>query len=249
MINRAFLSIVGVCALVAFVSPASAQTAGLRFPRSLVINQNALKAALQTPGQTPGTVLPPTSAGPRVPLSVDEALKLALDHNLDIAVQRVNQQTYDIALANLRAVYSPTFSSTVSTQTTVQQPTSTTAGVAAGATTINSGTMTFNGAITQQVPWHGGSFLANLNNNRATTTSLTATVNPQYNSQWLAQYTQPVLRNFSIDTNREQLLVTKLNQDITDIQVQQTIVNTLANVRNAYWDYVFAVQSVDVARQ
>ncbi len=25
--------------------------------------------------------------------------------------------------------------------------------------------------------------------------------------------------------------------------------NTVANVRNAYWDYVFAVQSVDVARQ
>ena len=25
--------------------------------------------------------------------------------------------------------------------------------------------------------------------------------------------------------------------------------NTIANVRNAYWDYVFAVQSVDVARQ
>jgi outer membrane protein TolC len=27
------------------------------------------------------------------------------------------------------------------------------------------------------------------------------------------------------------------------------VVNTLANVRNAYWDYVFAIQSVDVARQ
>ena len=25
--------------------------------------------------------------------------------------------------------------------------------------------------------------------------------------------------------------------------------NTVANVRNAYWDYVFAVQSVEVARQ
>jgi outer membrane protein TolC len=246
VINRTIVSVLGV---LAFVSPAAAQTAGVQFPRSLVISEHALQAALQAPGQTPGAVMPPTSAGPRVPLTVDEALKLALDHNLDISVQRVNQQTYDIALASLRAVYSPTLSSTVSTNTNVTQPTSTTAGLPPGSTTISAGTTTFNGSFTQQVPWHGGSFNANFNNNRQTTTSLSATVNPQYNSNWLASYTQPLLRNFKIDSNRNNLLITKLNQDITDIQVTQLITNTLANVKNAYWDYVFAVQSVEVARQ
>ena len=48
-------------------------------------------------------------------------------------------------------------------------------------------------------------------------------------------------------THRQQLVVTKLNQDISEIQLQATIINTLSNVRNAYWDYVFAVQSVEVA--
>ena len=33
------------------------------------------------------------------------------------------------------------------------------------------------------------------------------------------------------------------------MQLQATITNTLSNVRNAYWDYVFAVQAVEVARQ
>ena len=245
MINRAIVSVLGVLAL---VSPASAQTAGLRFPKSLVINANALQAAAQAPQQTPATVIPPTSSGPRVPLTVDEALKLALDHNLDISVQRVNQQTYDIALASLRAVYSPTVTSTVTTQSQTSSVTSTTGGGASGST-INASTATFNGSFTQLVPWHGGSFLANFNNNRQTTTSLNATYNPLYNSNWLAQYTQPLLRNFSIDSNRNNLIITKINQDITDIQVTQLITNTLANVRNAYWDYVFAVQSVEVSRQ
>jgi outer membrane protein TolC len=45
------------------------------------------------------------------------------------------------------------------------------------------------------------------------------------------------------------LQVTKLNRDVTDIQLTSTITNTLSNVRNAYWDYVFAVQSVEIARQ
>jgi len=112
--NRAIVAVLGV---LAFVSPAAAQTAGVRFPRSLVINEQALQAALQAPRQAPGALPPPTSAGPRVALTVDEALKMALDHNLDISVQRVNQQTYDINLASLRAVYVPTLSTTVSTQT------------------------------------------------------------------------------------------------------------------------------------
>jgi outer membrane protein TolC len=244
VINRAIVSVLGLIAVVALVSPASAQTVGLRFPRSLVINQSALQAALRSPQ----AVLPPTSAGPRVPLSVDDALKLALDHNLDIAVQRVNQQTYDLALAGIRAVYAPTLSSTVTQQSQTTQVTSTTGGGASGAN-ILAKTATFNGAYTQTMPWKGGSFVANFNNTRTDTTSLNPTYNPLYNSSWIAQYTQPLLRNFGIDTNRDSLLVTKLNQDITDIQVTQLIVNTLANVKNAYWAYVFAVQSVVVAQQ
>src|SRR5213078_4097201 len=43
--------------------------------------------------------------------------------------------------------------------------------------------------------------------------------------------------------------VSKINRDISDVQLRATITNTLSNVRNAYWDYVFAVQSVDVAQQ
>jgi len=43
--------------------------------------------------------------------------------------------------------------------------------------------------------------------------------------------------------------VTKINRDISDVQLRSTITNTVSNVRNAYWDYVFAVQSVDVAKQ
>jgi outer membrane protein TolC len=77
---------------------------------------------------------------------------------------------------------------------------------------------------------------------------LTALFNPIYPT-WAAQYTQPLLRDFRIDATRQQLLVTRINQSISDIQLQQTTMNTIADVRNAYWDYVFAVQSVEVARQ
>ena len=162
--------------------------------------------------------------------------------------QRIGQQVYDVDIASIRSVYSPTLSSLISNQSSKNASTSTISGGQTGAT-INNSTFVFNGGLVQDVPWGGGSFSAALDNRRSETSNLTATINPQYTPTWAAQYTQPLLRDFKIDSTRQQLLVTRINQDISDIQLQQTTMNTVANVRNAYWDYVFAVQSVDVARQ
>ena len=230
--------------LLSVVAPATAQT-GIRLPPPSVL-QAALQAAPQAPVPVP---VARTDSRPRVALTLEEAVKRALDQNLDIAVQRINQQTYDVTLASLRSVYSPTLNSTVASQTTKNASNSTISGAQTTGATITSGTMNFNGSLNQQVPWHGGSFAATLNNSRQTTTSLNALYNPSYTPNWSANYTQPLLRNFSIDSTRQQLLVTRINQEISDIQLQQTITNTMANVRNAYWDYVFAVQSVETSKQ
>src|SRR5262245_65624699 len=109
--------------------------------------------------------------------------------------------------------------------------------------------MTFNGGVAQSLPWGGGNFSAALNNFRRSSTSNNSLFNPLFQSAWSFSYNQPILRNFQIDSTRQQLAVTKINRDISDVQLRATITNTLSNVRNAYWDYVFAVQSVDVAQK
>jgi outer membrane protein len=224
--------------------PASAQT-------RLKLPSNLFAAGQAVPGQPQAVqlpVLPPDSTGPRVSLTLEDAVKRALENNLDIAVQRIGQQVYDINYASIRSVYSPTVSSLIQNQSSKNASTSTISGGQTGAT-INNSAFVFNGGVVQDVPWGGGNFSAALDNRRSATSNRTATINPQYSPTWSAQYTQPLLRDFRIDATRQQLLVTRINQDISDIQLQQTTMNTIANVRNAYWDYVFAVQSVDVARQ
>ena len=233
----------GALLVFAAAVPAPAQT-------RLILPAN-LFAAQTVAGQAPAIPLPVGQAdasGPRVSLTLEETVKRALENNLDIAVQRINQQVFDVNIASIRSVYSPVLTSTVSSQTSRNASTSTISGAATLAPITND-TLVFNGALAQDVPWGGGSFSAALDNRRQETTSLTATVNPQYTPTWSAQYLQPLMRDFKIDATRQQLLVTRINQDISDIQLQQITMNTIANVRNAYWDYVFAVQSVDVARQ
>ena len=195
--------------------------------------------------QTPAGV---ADARPMVRLSLDDAVKLALDRNLDIAVQRLNPEINDIAISSLRAIYHPSLTSTVGQASQTQAPVSQ-LQLSSGGGGVESTTTTYNGGIAQSLPWGGGAFQATLNNSRQATNSNNAFYNPQFQSLWTAVYTQPVLRGFRTDSTRQQLSVTKVNRDISDVQLRASIVNTLSNVRNAYWDFVYALQAVEVARQ
>jgi outer membrane protein len=243
------------CALILLgtASHASAQrTSDERIQQ--LINEAAARvgvtyASASTAGAPEGTLVQPAPGDSQiVPLSLDDAIQLALAHNLDIAVQRLNPQTYDLSLANLRSAYRPTFATTLSRQSQTTPSTQTISGAAVGQGIV-AGSTVYNGSLIQSLPWSGGNLALTLNNNRATTTSTTALFDPAYNANWSATYTQPLLRNLRIDNTRQQIVVTSLNQDISEIQLEATIINTLSNVRNAYWDYVFAVESVEVARR
>jgi len=185
---------------------------------------------------------------PHVQLTLDDAVKLALDRNLDIAVQRLNPQTFDFSLAGLQATYHPSLTSTVSQLSSTNPSTQTISGAPVGSG-IATGTTAWNAGVVQNFRWGGGSLGLSINNTRQTTTSLTALFNPVYTPNYAVQLTQPLLRNFRIDSTRQQLQVTSLNQNISEIQLQASIINTISNVRNAYWDYEFAIQAVDVWRR
>jgi outer membrane protein TolC len=188
-------------------------------------------------------------ARPTVRMTLDDAVKFALDRNLDIAVQRLNPEINDIAIASIRSIYHPALTSTVGSQATTNPTTSTLSGGQTQGAGVDTTLNTFNGGIAQSVPWGGGSFSVTLNNNRQTTSSLNTLYNPTFNTNWSGAYIQPLLRGFKIDGTRQQLAVSRINRDVSDVQLRATITNTLSNVRNAYWDFVYATQAVEVAQQ
>jgi outer membrane protein len=229
-------------------SNASAQRISEARIRELIKQAAAQAATGQQPVAPATSQATPAATQPTVALTLDEAVKLALDRNLDIVVQRLNPEINDIAIASVKSVYHPSLTSTLATQAQTNPSVSTIAGNAAGKP-VDSGLTTYNGGIAQNLPWGGGGFNIALNNNKTTTTSNSSLFNPAFNTNWSAAYTQPILRGFKTDSTRQQIQIAKINRDISDVQLRSTITNTLSNVRNAYWDYVFAIQSVDVAKQ
>jgi len=201
------------------------------------------KAAAGTDAQTqPNNPVP--LGGQVIELTLDDAVERALDRNLELAVERMNPTTFDLSLARIKAVYRPTLTSTVGQQSRINPPTST----LNGGTVVDNDTTTYNMGIAQSVPWGGGNFSFQLNNNKQVSSNLFNNYNPAFNSNFALNYTQPIMRGLTIDGNRQQLLVTAINRDVSELQLRGIVATTVANVRNAYWELLYAVQAVDVAR-
>jgi outer membrane protein TolC len=182
--------------------------------------------------------------GPRVDMTADEAVARALENNVTLAAQRLTPQTFDYSLAATRAFYRPTVTSTVSNASATQLGRLTTDG---GEKT-NQDTTNWNAGLTQQSRWYGGSFQMNWNNNRLASTQNTAIFNPAYTSLFQASYTQPLLANRKIDNTRATLLTTQISQDISELDLQGTTASIVAQVRNAYYDLVFAILNLEAQR-
>jgi outer membrane protein len=180
-----------------------------------------------------------------VPLTLEDAVRRAVDNNLEIAVERLNPQTFDFTLASLRANYNPSATSTLGRRDNVRPPTN-----LLNPGSPNVSTMTYNAGIIQNVPWGGGNYALTFNNNKVVSpTDQLARFDPQFNSSYLFSYTQPLLRGFKIDQTRQQMATAVINRDNAELNLKARTTNTLAAVRAAYWDYVYSIQAVDVARE
>ena len=180
-----------------------------------------------------------------VPLTLEDAVRRAVDNNLEVAVERLNPQTFDFTLASLRANYNPSATSTLGRRDNVRPPTN-----LLNPGSPNVSTMTYNAGIQQNVPWGGGNYILTFNNNKVVSpTDQLARFDPQFNSSYLFSYTQPLLRGFKIDQTRQQMATAVINRDNAELNLKARTTNTLAAVRAAYWDYVYSIQAVDVARE
>ena len=198
--------------------------------------------------QTPPATLAAAPGDQVRRLTVDEAVRLALENNLGVQVARINPQIQDLAVALARSAWAPTFNTTVQ-GSSVNIPNS---GFLSGATTgqnkTTNGRLVNNVGLLQQTAW-GGSYSVGWDSTRSTTTNVFTNFSPQLQSSLSINIRQPLLRNFGIDTLRQQVILSQKNREISDIAVQQTVATTSRAVRDAYWDLAYANASLAVQQQ
>ena len=197
-----------------------------------------------TPGSQPGGA---QAAAPETRrLTIDEAVKLALENNLGIQIARYDPQVDDYSIVQAKAAWAPTFQNTFQKNSQDSPNNSFLAGGLGGKTTNSS--FSNSTGVNQQTPW-GGNYSVSWDASRLTTNSTFTTFSPQLRSGLSFSVQQPIVRNLDIDSVRQQVLVSLKNREISDVALRQTIATTMRTVRNAYWNLAYATASLGVQRQ
>jgi HAE1 family hydrophobic/amphiphilic exporter-1 len=180
------------------------------------------------------------------PLSIREALSMALENNKDIEVARQNVKIAEFDLNGSHGLYDPRFSSTAFYERIESPISNFLSGGQNGSITQND--FTGSARLEGLSPKLGGSYHFDFSSVRLTTNNSFAALNPQYPSSLTFSYTQPLVRGLRYDNARRLIEIGKKNLSLTDSQFRQRAIETITSVQRAYWDLVFALRSLQVQR-
>jgi outer membrane protein len=207
------------------------------------------------------------SAEPELPtrtLALEECVRMALERNLDVQIRRYDPEVARYNVSVSYAVYEPVLGLQI-TRTGEQQP----GGVDdqnrpfSGST---SDTDSFGGSVTGRLPWGmnyelGGGF-NNTYGDRPVffeqrdefgqITNVVQIRAPFENSAGRVgalTLRQPVLRNAWMDQPRYSIALSKANLRLSELALRQQVLVTVTAVENAYYNLIYAAESVVVQQK
>lgn len=203
----------------------------------------ALTVASLTPGARAET--PQARA-----LSLEDCIQIALQHNLDIQIQRVNPEIAGFTLGASYSGYDPVFSLSGDHSHALSP-----GGVDAQGrfyTGQESKTDRFSSSLQGLFPW-------GLTYNLGGTMSDRYGTQPGLTNRFPFETTsgnvgalslhQPLLKNFWIDSTRLQIFLNKQSIKTSVLNVRLQIINTVSEVEQAYFDLIRAQENVKVQQQ
>jgi HAE1 family hydrophobic/amphiphilic exporter-1 len=229
--------------------PGAAASSGAAMGRTVLVALLAigLAATASAEPKAPERAQPAGGLAAQTPatlrLTVDEAVKMALDHNVDLAADRLDPQISDARVAAASGVFRPTINTGLNSNNQLLPPSNFLTPVAQENDVVSS-----NAGLNQKLPWYGTSYNLGWTTTHTSSNSILNSYNPLLQSGLSISVSQPLIRNLFIDSNRQQLTTSKTNRAITGTRLRESLVHTTANVKAAYWNLVSAHATVDARR-
>jgi outer membrane protein TolC len=233
------------------------------------------------PYQSIGIEAPSLTNSPRIEqfikdgkltLSLQDAVELALENSLDIAVQRYYPWAADTDIlktsaggfgrgtpgaafssstANLPSFsYDPLVTSTVlidDRTTPINNPFISGTGTASAAHLITH-TDEYNAQVSRGFET-GSNLSVSWNNTRSSSTSTANFFNPAVQSTLSVVFSQQLLNGFGPYVNRRNIMISKNNRRVADWAFAQQAITTVTSTITAYWELVYARENVKVEQQ
>ncbi len=217
-------------------------TAGLFGLAADMIAQTAPVISARPGGRQPRAL--PQAGAEGIPLSLDEAVAIAVANNQDLNVSVYAAEASRYFLFASKGIFDPLAEAQIF-RAHNEQPAAT---QLAGAAFTKTDTSDASARVTQLAPT-GGTFSLGFTAGRAETNSLFFFVNPSYSTGLTLSFSQPLLRNFGRDTTTWLIRSSRNTRDAS-YQVFVRSVQTAVNlVEQAYWDLVYALRNLEVKRE
>ena len=176
-----------------------------------------------------------------LPLSLNDAIKRALENNNDIEVARDDVRFAETQLRALEGVFDPVFAITPQYDKRIS-PQQSSLGGSGTSGTVSTTTYTLSPSVQKQFGRGGGSYFLQFSNSHTDTSNSFSLLNPFYSSNLSLQFTQPLWRDRPIDNNRRQIRIQRKRLDQSDADFRQRTIDVITRVQQAYWDLVFALR-------
>lgn len=180
-----------------------------------------------------------------VTLSLNDAIRKALQNNNDIEVARHDVRLAETQLRAYLGVYDPIFLITPQYDNRVT-PQQSIFGGATSAGTTSTSVFTLSPSIVKSFSTGGGTYQLTFSNSRSATNATNSLFNPVYSSNFSLTFTQPLMRNRSVDSNRHTIRVQKVRIEQSDADFRRKTIDVISLVQSAYWDLVFAMRDQQI---
>ena len=215
-------------------------------PAELPLNPPPVAPGYQAPARPlPSAERVGVDVSDQTPLTLNDAIRLALKNSNDIDESRIDVQIAEYNLKSARGVYDPLFSSE-NYYERATTPTSSSIGGGGASGAVTQADLTGSTRLGGFSPWAGGSYEVDFSSTRLTTTNQNVRLNPQFPTAFTLTYTQPLLRGRSFDNNRRNIEIAKKNLSLSDAQFRQRAIDVITQVEQAYWDLAFALRNLQV---
>jgi outer membrane protein len=211
-----------------------------------IVSILTLSAALVATAASAQVDRPPSSgAGETLQLTLEDAVRRAVEHNPDLAIVRLGTEVDAAHVAESKSAYTPVFSTTLGRSSIVTPPSNSLLGTRG----VDTDDWFSSTGVRQRLPWGSGTWNLSWDASRTASNSPINSFDPIVQSGLQLAFSQPLLKDRAMDASRQQYIVARRNQDSSEIRFRESVVQTVAAVKQAYWTLKALTANVTVQQR
>ncbi len=180
----------------------------------------------------------------KISLTLEECLVRAIKSNLEVAVEVMSPEISRFQVSGAGEKFLPALGFSFRRQSTNQASYSWIQATDRLTATYSD----YSVGVNQLIPT-GGKLSLGLESTMNDSNTRFQTINPYYGSTLTFDFSQPLLKDFGSKASKQEILVARNNEKISESGFRDVLLRTIYSVDEAYWNLVFSIDALEVSRQ